>query len=66
MTTVFDKMQRLLLKYKGKLEYADFVIFRNFIDAVHDLQHKEGTHRIDSFIQEKILASALESVWRKL
>jgi len=56
---------RLLLKYQNKMEYGDFVVFRNFIDAVHDLQHEEGTHRIDDFIQ-KCMKGAVEGIWRRL
>ena len=54
MTTMFDRLQRLLLEHKSKLSEVDFIILRTAIDAVHDLQHDENSHRIDNVIHFKI------------
>ena len=57
MTTTFDAMHKLLHELKGKISEEDYRIFYLFVDAVHDLQHGENSHRIDSWIENRILGN---------
>jgi len=54
MTAVFDALSRILVAYEDCFEFEDYQILWSFIQAVHDLQHEEGSHRIDSFIEQRI------------
>jgi len=57
MTTTFDALQKLIREYRDKLSEEDYRILYLFIDAVHDLQHGENSHRIDGWIEQRILGN---------
>jgi hypothetical protein len=54
MTTTFDALQKLIAEHRKQLGEDDFHILQNFIDAVHDIQHSENSHRIDTVIEKRI------------
>jgi hypothetical protein len=54
MTTTFDALQRLIQKYRDVMVFEDYEILRRFIDAIHDIQHGENSHRIDTRIENQI------------
>ena len=55
MTSVFDALARIVEAYKECFEFKDYMILSEFVQAVHNLQHEEGTHRIDGYIQNYIV-----------
>ena len=59
MTTTFDAMHKLLHELKEKISEEDYRILYLFVEAVHDLQHSENSHRIDSWIENRILGRDL-------
>lgn len=54
MTTTFDALNRLIQKYRDTMSSEDYHILHRFIETIHDLQHSENSHRIDSLIEHRI------------
>jgi len=52
MTTTFDALLRLLKHYRTKMREEDYQILRWTIEAIHTLQHRENSHRIDNYIEQ--------------
>ena len=64
MTTTFDALQRILNKYKEVMELHDYKILQRTISTIHDLQHAENSHRIDSLIEQGIIYKKEFQEWR--
>ena len=63
MTSVFDALARILAAYEECFNFEDYQILSSAIQAMHDLQHAEGTHRIDSFIEKQIMCRERFHKW---
>jgi len=59
MTTTFDALARLLQAYHKRLRDDDYSILKGAIETMHDIQHTEGTHRIDGLIEDAV------RIWNK-
>ncbi len=64
MTTTFDALLRLLSRYKLKIPYIDWIILKDFIETVHNLQHGENSHRIDLAIERCIMNETRFNDWK--
>lgn len=54
MTTTFDALQKLIAEHRKQLGESDYRILKDFIEVVHNLQHLENNHRMDSLVEERI------------
>ena len=63
MTSVFDGLARIIEAYKKCLNFEDYLILSEFVQAVHDLQHQEGTHRIDLYVLKRIIPQERFQKW---
>ena len=60
MTTTFDALQRILNLYRQKLRDDAYHVLQLAIDQMHSIQHSQGTHDIDAFIERGILGTPWE------
>ena len=63
MTSVFDGLARIIQAYRKCFKLKDYSILYDFIQAVHNLQHQEGTHRIDNYIFNYIVPKERFGKW---
>jgi len=63
MTSVFDGLARIIEAYRDCFNEKDYMILSEFVQAVHNLQHQEGTHRIDSYILKYIVPKERFHKW---
>ncbi len=57
MTTFFDRVQHLLLELKPKMTDAEYLFLRDYVDATHEYQHKMNSHKLDTYLFERLMTS---------